>query len=86
LTPRAWWAIIYLAVFSTFACFTIQTIAQKYTSSSHVSILLSLESVFAALLGVILLGEVMTPLMLVGCALIFGAILLVELNFEKKRV
>jgi len=84
LTPRAWGAIIYLAIFSTFACFTIQTIAQKYTSSSHASILLSLESVFAALLGVILLNEVMTPLMILGCALIFVAILLVEINFEKR--
>lgn len=83
-TPRAWMAIVYLAVFSTFACFTLQTVAQKYTSSSHVSIILSLESVFAALLGVILLGEVLTPIMLVGCALIFAAILMVELNFSKK--
>lgn len=85
LTPRAWFAIVYLAIFSTFACFTVQTIAQKYTSSSHVSILLSLESVFAALLGVVLLGEVLTPLMLVGCALIFAAILLVEVNFDKRK-
>lgn len=83
-TPRAWMAIVYLAVFSTFACFTLQTVAQKYTSSSHVSIILSLESVFAALLGVVLLGEVLTPIMLVGCALIFAAILMVELNFKKK--
>lgn len=83
-TPRAWMAIVYLAVFSTFACFTLQTVAQKFTSSSHVSIILSLESVFAALLGVILLGEVLTPIMLIGCALIFAAILMVELNFSKK--
>lgn len=83
LTPRAWLAIIYLAVFSTFACFTLQTVAQKYTSSSHVSIILSLESVFAALLGVVLLGEVLTPIMMIGCALIFAAILMVELNFTK---
>lgn len=83
-TPRAWLAIVYLAVFSTFACFTLQTVAQKYTSSSHVSIILSLESVFAALLGVVLLGEVLTPIMLVGCTLIFAAILMVELNFKKK--
>lgn len=86
LTGRAWTAIIYLAVFSTFACFTLQTVAQKYTSSSHVSIILSLESVFAALLGVLLLNEVMTPVLLVGCALIFVAILLIEVNLKKKVV
>ncbi len=85
LTPRAWIAIVYLAIFSTFACFTIQTMAQKYTSSSHVSIILSLESVFAAFLGVVLLGEVLTPLMLLGCAFIFVAILIVEVNFSKRK-
>jgi len=84
LPRRAWTAIVYLAIFSTFACFTIQTIAQKYTTSSHASIIMSLESVFAAILGVLLLNEVMTPLMIFGCLLIFIAILIVEVNFRKK--
>lgn len=82
LSTRAWSAIIYLAFFSTFACFTTQTIAQKYTTSSHASIIMSLESVFAAILGVLLLNEVMTPLMLLGCFLIFLAILMVEIKFK----
>ncbi|MBM7561256.1 DMT family transporter [Fusibacter tunisiensis] len=86
LPGRAWVAIVYLAVFSTFLCFTVQTVAQKYTASSHVSILLSLESVFAALLGVLLLNEVMTPIMIIGCGLIFAAILIIELNVSKKKV
>jgi len=85
LTRRAWSAIIYLAIFSTFACFTTQTIAQKYTTSSHASIIMSLESVFAAILGVLLLSEVMTPLMILGCLLIFIAILIVEVNFKKQE-
>lgn len=85
LTDRAWFAIVYLAVFSTFACFTVQTVAQKYTSSSHASIILSLESVFAAVFGIIILNEQMTPIMLVGCALIFIAILVIEVNFKKNE-
>lgn len=83
IPSRAWIAIIYLALFSTFACFTVQTIAQKYTSSSHASIIMSLESVFAAILGVVLLNEILTPFMIVGCILIFIAILLIEVNFKK---
>lgn len=79
-------AIVYLAIFSTFLCFTVQTIAQKYTSSSHASIIMSLESVFAAFFGVILLSEVLTPFMLIGCALIFIAILVIEVEFKKKRI
>ncbi len=80
ISTRTWIAIAYSAVFSTFLCFTVQTIAQRYTSSSHVSLILSLESVFGALLGVWLLNEVLTPIMLVGCALIFIAIVYIELD------
>ena len=84
LTTRAWYSILFLAIFSTFLCFTVQTIAQKYTSSSHASILMSLESVFGAIFGVVLLGETMTPIMILGCFLIFVAILIVEVDFKKK--
>jgi drug/metabolite transporter (DMT)-like permease len=84
LSSSEWFSIIYLAVFSTFACFTVQTVAQKYTSSSHASIIMSLESVFAALFGVLLLNEVLTPFMMAGCTLIFTAILIIEVEFKKK--
>ncbi len=82
LTSREWYVILYLSMFSTFLCFTLQTVAQKYTTSSHASILMSLESVFAALLGVWLLGEPMTIKIFVGCVLVFISILIIELNFK----
>lgn len=85
LSGSEMFSIAYLAIFSTFLCFTVQTVAQKYTSSSHASIIMSLESVFAAFFGVLLLKEVMTPLMLAGCVLIFVAILTIELDFKKKK-
>ena len=87
LTTRSYAAIMYLALFSTFACFTIQTVAQKYTSSSHASLLLSFEAVFAALLGVIILNESLTFKMIIGCVLIFISLLIVELdiNFKLKN-
>jgi drug/metabolite transporter (DMT)-like permease len=79
ITARSWGAIVYMGVVSTFACFTIQTVAQKHTPSSHVSIIMSLEAVFATLLGVLLLSEVFTMDMVVGASLIFAAILIIEL-------
>ncbi len=85
LTTQSWIAVVYLAVFSTFLCFTVQTIAQKYTTSSHASIIMSLESVFAAVLGVWLLKDVMTFKMIMGSILIFAAILIVEVEFKKKE-
>jgi drug/metabolite transporter (DMT)-like permease len=71
--------ILFAAFFCTFLCFLMQNVAQKYTSSTHASILLGLESVFGVLSGIVLLGETFTLRMGVGCALIFGAVLLVEL-------
>jgi drug/metabolite transporter (DMT)-like permease len=73
-------AIAYASAICTFLCLLIQNIGQKYTSASHASILLGLESVFGALSGVVLLHEVFTLRMSAGCFLIFGAVLLVELG------
>ncbi len=80
LSTRAWGSLAYLGIFSSFLCLTLQTTAQKYTSSSHVSIFLSTEALFAATLGVLMLNETLTARILVGGALIIGAILLVELK------
>lgn len=80
LSGRVWGSLIYLGVFSSFLCLTLQTTAQKYTPSSHVSIFLSTESLFAAALGVLLLGETLTLRIIIGGSVILGAILLVELK------
>jgi drug/metabolite transporter (DMT)-like permease len=71
--------IFYSMFFCTFLCFLIQNVAQKHTAATHASILLGLESVFGVLSGVLLLNEMFTPQMFTGCALIFAAILLLEL-------
>lgn len=78
ITPRSWLLLGYMSMFATFGCFTVQTIAQKYTSSSHASIILSLESVFAAVFGVLILKEAMTARIAIGCIIIFIAILMIE--------
>jgi drug/metabolite transporter (DMT)-like permease len=71
--------ILFMIFFCTFLCFLIQNVAQKYTAATHASILLGLESVFGLLGGVVLLDEKFTLRMGLGCSLIFGAILFVEL-------
>jgi drug/metabolite transporter (DMT)-like permease len=84
-------SIAYTVLFCTIFAFLIQNTAQKHTSSTHAAILLSLESLFGALSGVFLLGEVFTSRMIFGCALIFVAVLLTELGnsvllaFRKRR-
>jgi len=79
---NTWYSIIYLAVIATLFCFSTQTIAQKYTNSSHASIIMSLESVFAAIFGIVFLNEVLTTIMIFGGFLIVTAVLIIELDIK----
>ena len=56
-----------------------QNVAQRYTSAPQAAIFLSSEALFAALFGVLLLGETISPVGYIGCAVIFVAMLAVEL-------
>lgn len=80
-------SVMYLGVFSTLIAFLIQNIAQSKTSSTHAAIMLSLESVFGSILSAILLAEVFSSQMIVGCVIIFIAIITAETKwkFLKKR-
>ncbi|MBP6333037.1 MAG: DMT family transporter [Aminivibrio sp.] len=72
------WSIAFTVLFCTVFAFAVQNVAQKFTPSTHTAIILSLESVFGALAGIYFLGEVFTPRMAAGCALILAAVLLTE--------
>ena len=61
-----------------FAC-TLQVVAQKYLHPATVSIILSTASVFAVIWGWWLLNEHYSLMNLIGCAIIFGAVVLVQL-------
>ena len=78
----AWWSMAYLVLFCTTGAFLIQTVAQKFTPSTHASIFLSLESVFGAAAGILLMGDVFTSPMVMGCVLILAAVFLTEMRPE----
>lgn len=59
--------------------FTFQIVAQRYTSPTVTALILSLESVFAALAGYLFLAETLSRRELLGCALILAAILLTQI-------
>lgn len=71
-------SLLYLAIPSTLMAFVLQSIGLKYVSSAWASLLMSFESVFGVLLGVILLGEMLTARMTTGCVLIFVAVVLAQ--------
>jgi len=76
---QAWPEIVYGGVLSTGLAFTLQIIGQRHTTAAQAAIFLSSESLFAALFGAVILGERIAAIGLVGCALIFAAMLAVEL-------
>jgi len=59
--------------------FTLLAVAMKRTPASEAAVLVSMETVFAALAGALLLGERLPPIGWVGAALLFAASLLVQL-------
>lgn len=77
--------ILYCGVISGGVGYTLQIVGQKYTEPATASLIMSLESVFALIAGVIILQEKMTGLELLGCIIMFGAILLVQLPTKQKE-
>lgn len=67
--------LLYLGVFSCGVAFTLQVVGQKYASPAIACLLLSLESVFGAVGGALILGERMGIFEILGAATVFGAIL-----------
>jgi drug/metabolite transporter (DMT)-like permease len=72
-------SLLYLGVVSTACGFTLQVMGQREAPPAHAAIILSLETVFAALAGWILLNEVLSPRALVGCALMMAGMLTAQL-------
>lgn len=71
--------ILYTGVMSSGVGYTLQIIAQKDTEPAIASLLMSLESVFAALAGWVLLKQTFSLKELVGCVIMFAAIVLAQL-------
>ena len=80
----AWLPICYGGIMSCGVAYTLQILGQRDTDPTVASLLMSLESVFSLIAGWIILGQSMTAWELLGCVLIFAAIVWVQLP-EKKR-
>lgn len=72
-------AIFCTGIISVSISFTLQLIAQKDALASHAAIILSLESVFAAICGALILNETLTLKGYLGCTLMFAGMLTAQL-------
>ena len=77
--------ILYVGIFSSCIGYTLQILAQKGSNPTVVTILLSLESVFAVISGAIILHQRMTGREYLGCVLMFVAVILAQLEFPLRK-
>ena len=79
------WPILYVGVFSSGVAYTLQILAQKDSNPTVVSLLLSLESVFATLAGAVVLHDRMNGREYLGCLLMLAAVVLAQLPASRKH-
>ncbi|MGV8938863.1 MAG: DMT family transporter [Allorhizobium sp.] len=77
--------LIYSGLFSSGLAFVLQMIGQRYTTAPQAAIFLSAEALFGALFGAVLLAETLPVAGYIGCAMMFCAMLAVELVPEYGR-
>ena len=78
--------ILYTGIMSTGVGYTLQIVGQKGLNPTVAALILSLESVFSALSGYLFLHQVLTTRELIGCALMFIAIVLAQLPDIRRKV
>ena len=82
----AWKPILYAGVLSSGAGYTLQIVGQKDMNPTVASLILSLESVVSVLAGMLLLNQHLTNRELLGCVLMFTAIILAQLPQKSKNL
>lgn len=78
-------AIIYSGALSCGIGYTLQMVGQKYVAPTKASLVLSLESVWAAIGGALILGETMNVKQIAGCALVFGAVIFSQIESKSNK-
>lgn len=79
-----WFPLCYAGILSMGIAYSLQIVGQRYLAATPASLIMSLESVFAALCGWAFLNETMTAYEFSGCILVFAAVILSQLPAKKK--
>ncbi len=82
----AYLPILYAGVMSSGVAYTLQIVGQKNMDPTVASLILSLESVFSALAGWLILKQKLSTKELIGCALVFAAVLLAQMPAKTNGV
>lgn len=81
----AWLPLLYAGLLSCGVGYTLQIVGQKGINPVIASLILSLESVISALAGWVILGQVLSPKEILGCVLMFVAIIITQIPIGNKK-
>ena len=81
----AWLPLLYAGLLSCGVGYTLQIVGQKGTNPVIASLIMSLESVISALAGWVILGQVLSPKEILGCVLMFVAIIITQIPIGNKK-
>ncbi len=82
---KLWISLLYMGIFSCGLGYTLQILGQQNLNPTIASIIMSLESVFSALSGWVILNQTLSGRELIGCVLMFAAVVLTQFKFRKKE-
>lgn len=77
---EVWIPLLYAGIMSCGVGYTLQIIGQNGINPAIASLLMSLESVFSVLAGMLILHETMTGREILGCVLVFGAVIFAQMS------
>ena len=81
----AWLPLLYAGLLSCGIGYTLQIVGQKGINPVIASLIMSLESVISALAGWVILGQVLSPKEILGCVLMFVAIIITQIPIGNKK-
>ena len=79
-------SVLYAGIMSCGVAYTLQVLGQKETEPTIASMILCLESVFALIAGMIILGEIMSLREIIGCVIMFAAIVIANMPQDSLRI
>ena len=82
----AWFPILYAGVISCGIAYTFQVLGQKEATPTIAALILCLESVFGVLAGAVILGETMTMREILGCIIMFAAVVISNLPEKSEKI
>lgn len=82
----SWFPLCYVGIMSCGVAYTFQVVGQAYTDSTSAAMILCLESVFGVIAGMVFLGEAMVLREVIGCIIMFAAIIVAQLPSREERI